>query len=82
MTKDWESGANWMLEAIRGSLRGYPVHGGDIEVMMSVKQLVARAVLAESEWWAEAGADRDGDVSDQGRERLVSNRDAMKEFET
>lgn len=33
-------GANWMLDNIRGSLRGYPNQGGDIEVMTEVERLI------------------------------------------
>jgi hypothetical protein len=39
----WEAGASWMLEAITGSLRGYPDHGGDIQVMAEVDRLRADA---------------------------------------
>lgn len=34
-------GARWMLDVIRGSLRGYLHHGGDIEVMKDVDRIVA-----------------------------------------
>lgn len=48
-----KAGANWMLDTIRGSFRGYPDHGGDIEIMTKVDDLLREARLAEAEWWHE-----------------------------
>lgn len=52
-------GACWMLDSIRATLRGYPDHDGDIEVMKEVDRIVAErerkavdaAVLEEAEEW-------------------------------
>jgi hypothetical protein len=41
---EFHKGANWMLEAIVGSLRGYPDLGGDIRVMEEVDRIVREAL--------------------------------------
>lgn len=41
LASTYTSGAQWMLEAVRESLRQYPDGGGDIEVMAEVKRLLA-----------------------------------------
>lgn len=37
------------LDSVRGSLRGYPEHGGDIEIMTEVEKIAAAARLAGQE---------------------------------
>jgi hypothetical protein len=44
--REHETGANWMLDNIRASVRGYPDHGGDIEVMQQIERIIARSVAA------------------------------------
>ena len=41
-----QDGANWMLESITGSLRGYPDHGGDIGVMTEVERIIGERTKA------------------------------------